>query len=381
MRRGYILGGASLAVITVVAGAFGFHLFNASAVNLPVNDPGAGRLPMHRSACYIAAHEHRGPLCSEPPLAGEGASVSARVRAHLARAVFAIDMQEPKKALGEADAAIALDGGSTQARHLAARLALTLFDIDRAEREAAIARKLAPRDPQIGTTYASILVARQANREAVGVLDDVMRRHPDYLFARKQHAVLFSYLGECCSRGNYQVALKDYDYLIRRAAPDSGLLGQRAAVLIALGKPEPAVADLTAALALSPDNALLLISRAEAYAALEQDALAVKDYDVVLSEAAPGVPLHVIPYDRRAKLLAARALSLVQLKRFSDAANDVVAAISVGGKPAILRAQVLLRRHGFPDVPIDGKNSAELRQALSACFGLKACYQPVMQAI
>lgn len=39
------------------------------------------------------------------------------------------------------------------------------------------------------------------------------------------------------------------------------------------------------------------------------------------------------------------------------------------------------RRHGFYDVPIDGEDSAKLREALAACFGLRACYQPVMHAI
>jgi len=382
MKLKYVLGGgAALVATAAVTIAVVFHYADLGAVNLPVNDPGAGRLPMYRSACYVAAHERRGEPCIEPALPAAEAGTGARVRAHLARAVFEIDMQEPEKALREVDAAIALDAGSAEARHLAARLSLTLFDIDRAEREIVIARKLAPQDPQIGTTYAAVLVGRQANREAVGVLDDVIRRHPNYLFARKEHATLFAYMGECCARGNYQVALADYDYLIRHGVPESGLLAQRAAALLAIGRPEPAVADLTAALALAPDDALLLISRAEAYAVLERDDLAVKDYDAVLTDVAPGVPLHVLPNDRRAKLLAARALSLVQLKRFSDAVNDVVAAISVGGKAAILRAQVLLRRHGFPDVPIDGENSSQLRQALSACFGLKACYQPVMRAI
>ena len=135
------------------------------------------------------------------------------------------------------------------------------------------------------------------------------------------------------------------------------------------------------AIKLAPGSVDLLISRADAYVALKRDDLAVKDYDAVLADAAPGVPLYVLPGERRAKLLVARAYILVRLHRFDDAVRDVDAAISVGGKPAILRAQILLRRHGFPDVPVDGENSDKLRQALSACFGLEACYQPVMQAI
>jgi hypothetical protein len=49
--------------------------------------------------------------------------------------------------------------------------------------------------------------------------------------------------------------------------------------------------------------------------------------------------------------------------------------------PAILRAQVLLRRNGFGDVPLDGHDSPQLCQALSVCFGLDVCFQGIMRAI
>jgi Tfp pilus assembly protein PilF len=290
-------------------------------------------------------------------------------------------MQQLEEAKKDVDAALALDGKNADARHFSARIALTMGDIDRAEREVRIARELAPRDPRIGTTYAAILMGRKANREAIGVLGEVIHEYPNYLYARKLRATLYQYLGDCCSPGNYRVALEDYEYLIRHGAPDAGLLSQRAAMLISLGDPEPAISDLTTALVLQPDNQLLLKSRAEAYATVHRDALAVKDYDVLLAEAAPGVPLYAMLDEHRAKMLVGRAYSLVELKRFPEAVEDVVAAVSIGGKRSILRAQVLLRRHGFTDVPIDGQNSSTLRQALSSCFGLKACYQPVMREI
>jgi hypothetical protein len=59
----------------------------------------------------------------------------------------------------------------------------------------------------------------------------------------------------------------------------------------------------------------------------------------------------------------------------------MVTAIGLGGVPAILRAQVLLRRNGFADVPLDGHDSPQLRQALTACFGLDVCFQGIMRAI
>ncbi|MBI1202083.1 MAG: hypothetical protein GC182_06185 [Rhodopseudomonas sp.] len=382
MKLTYILGGLLfLAAAAVKSAPLAEGSDFGGARNLPINDPGAARLSPGVSDCYRASLQPGGKQCAEPALAAADASASDRVAAYLARAVFDIEMDKAQQALPEVDAALSVDADNVGARHLAARICLTIGDVDRAEREISIARRLAPNDPAIGTTYAAILIARQANREAVGVYDDIIRRHPNYLFARDQRAVLFTYLGECCARGNYSVALADLDYLIRHAAPNAELLARRAGVLAAVGKPADAVDDLTAAMRIGPDGELLKTSRAEYYARLGRDDLAVKDYDAVLAEASPGEPLYHFMPEQWTKLLVGRAFSLVRLNRLDDAANDVVKAIAVGGKPAILRAQVMLRRHGFPDVPINGQDSPKLRQALSACFGLMSCYQPVMHAI
>lgn len=85
--------------------------------------------------------------------------------------------------------------------------------------------------------------------------------------------------------------------------------------------------------------------------------------------------------DERAKLLTKGAFSYVKLRRFDDAADDVITAISLGGIQAILRAQVLLRRSGFSDIPLDGHDLPALRRALTACFGLDACFQRIMKSI
>ena len=108
--------------------------------------------------------------------------------------------------------------------------------------------------------------------------------------------------------------------------------------------------------------------------------LALRDYDTLLTMDG-GTPLYVMFDNDRAKLLAKRANVYVQLMRFNEAAGDMVAAISIGGTPAILRAQALLRRNGFSDVPLDGHDSPALRQALASCFGLDACFQGIMRAI
>jgi hypothetical protein len=85
--------------------------------------------------------------------------------------------------------------------------------------------------------------------------------------------------------------------------------------------------------------------------------------------------------DEHAKLLTKRAFSYAKLRRFDDAVNDVITAIGLGGTQVILRTQILLRRSGFSDIPLDGHDSPALRRALTACFGLDACFQGIMKSI
>ena len=174
-----VVGLAVVAIVAVRVALFFGHYDSGPSIKLPVNDPGAGPLPMNLSACYIAAHRHQGEPCARAEIGRRRRRIADRVAAYLDRAVFDIDMQEPEQALKETDAAIALDGDNAEARHLAARICLTLFDLNRADREITIARRLKSHDPRIETTYAAVLIGRRANREAVGVLDDVIRRYPD----------------------------------------------------------------------------------------------------------------------------------------------------------------------------------------------------------
>jgi hypothetical protein len=72
-----------------------------------------------------------------------------------------------------------------------------------------------------------------------------------------------------------------------------------------------------------------------------------------------------------------RALLLVHQKHFLDAASEMADALNAGGKSAVLRVQIFLRRNGFAQTPLDGRDSSELRQSLEACFGLDACFHKI----
>jgi tetratricopeptide (TPR) repeat protein len=336
-------------------------------------DPGAGPVRISIGSCLIAKQTHRGVPCPEPQIAAS-ASKAEQVKGRLARARFFIEMQKIEKAYAEVKSALAIAPEDVGALHLAARLALNLHDLPAAEANLALARKLAPKDADIEATAAFLPQLRQANIESLRSFNALLRKHPGHRFAREQRADLLMRIGRP------HAALAAYQELIQTSAPDIDLLTGRAEALLAVGRAADAAADYGAALLMSPDRSDLMIARAKALAAAGDNANAVRQFDAVLATTS-GVPVYPMFRNERAKALMGRAHALVGLKRLDDAAADAIAAVTIGGRPAVLRAQVLLRRNGFPDVPIDGQNSDALRKALSLCFGLDACFQVLSQAI
>ncbi len=340
--------------------------------NTRQNDPGAGPIEVRITACLIANRAHRGTPCPEPQVS-QSDDKAERVASHLARAWYFIDMQELDKARAEADLALGIDPDAQKARHLSARLSLTMGDLPRANADLALALKQAPDDLDVQTTHAMLLQSRAADLQSLRELQAIILKDRDHLYAREQAAQLLMKFGR------YEVAIANFSFVLERRQT-TNLLAQRAQAFLALGRPQSAVADLSAALERDPDRPDLVTARADAYAQAGFDDLAVHDYNALLATD-HGAPVHVMFDNDRAKLLVKRAFSQVHLRRFDGAASDVIAAISLGGMPAILRAQVLLRRNGFSDVALDGRDSTSLRAALSACFGLDACFQGIMKAI
>ena len=337
------------------------------------SDLGAGPIVTHGTTCLVANRTHGGTACPEPPVLTAG-DTAEQIANRLERAWFFVDMQDFDKARAETKLALAIDPKDAKARLLSARLALTVGDVAGAEADLAIARKQDPDDPEVRATYAYWLQKRGADLESLREFEAVILKHPQHRFAREQRATLFMRLGR------YSDALKDYNFIVEDNPPNSNSLVWRSEAFLALGKPESAVADLSAAIKLEPNAFLLLAARADAYAKAGLGELALRDYDAVLTMNG-GTPLYAMFDNDRAKLLAKRANVYENMKRFDDAARDMVTAITLGGVPAILRTQVLLRRSGFSEVPLDGSDSPALRRALAACFGLDVCFQGIMRAI
>ena len=344
----------------------------AADKNTLQTDAGAGPILVQVTDCLMANRTHQGAPCPEPQVSKSNAKAE-QIASHLARAWYFVDMQDLQLARAETDAALGIDPNDVKARHLAARLSLTLGDLSRAQADLELARKQAPDDPDIRTTYAIFLQSKPADLESLREFQAVILAHPGHFYAREQASDLLMRLGQ------YDVALANLNYVIERK-PGTSLLVKRAEAFFALGRVQSAIADLSEAIKREPNDVNLIVARADAYAHADLDEFALRDYDAVLA-ADHGTPLYPISSEDRAAILQKRAFSYVRLRRFDDAARDMISAVNMGGNAAILRMQVLLRRHGFSDVPIDGHESPALRTALVACFGLNACFQGIMKAI
>ncbi|MBS0535867.1 MAG: tetratricopeptide repeat protein [Proteobacteria bacterium] len=365
------------AVVTLIAAsiAFGMAASPAIAASLAeINDPGAGIVPTRIGPCLIANRTHEGPPCPEPEAITSGGN-DARIANRMDRAAWFILMQDFAKARDETDLAVGIDGASVVARLLRARLSMTINDRAATERDLAVLTAQAPDNPDVASTAATGLWTRGANLEALRMLHRIVAKHPDHLYSRELRARLMIQMGRA------DMAVADLDVIIEARPNDANAHALRAEALQALGRPLTAVAEIKASQQEEPPNFLQLIARADAYANAENNVLAVKDYDTVLAVLDGGSPLYPMPDAMRAKLLMKRATALVRLRQFDGAAADAVAAIRIGGVPAALRAQVMLRRRGFDHVPLDGRVSDAMRAALGDCFGRTTCFQSVAQRI
>jgi tetratricopeptide (TPR) repeat protein len=336
-------------------------------------DLGSGPIIAQMSPCRIAYWANTGG-CPEPAVV-DSTDLETRMANRLARVRFFAEVQEYDKARAEMDIALGIDPSDVQALHLSARLWLTAGDWVRAERDAKLARQNAPSDPDIRATYAATLEWIPASRPTwLREYHEIIQQYPHHRFARQQRARMMT------EAGRPDMALVDLNVLIADDPSDAIAIAQRAGVLLELGQANRAADDYSVILALQPGDFGLLVKRAEAYTAAGLYDLALGDYNTLLGND-PTKLVYALAGDSLGKLLIQRAFIYVQLHRFELAADDMIRAVGQGGKSSILRAQIFLRANGFPNVTLDGKDSASLRRALSACFGLNACFQGIMQAI
>jgi Tfp pilus assembly protein PilF len=332
----------------------------------------AGLIELRSNPCLLGKFGHGQP-CEVPSLpdVGDARQLAA---AHISRSRYFIETHELPQALSEADAALGLNPADVENRHLVARLALSVGDYARAEREIVAAMQQSPQDADLRATNAARLQIQSAPDEALREFNAIIREHPDHAFAHEARAKLLLSLGWA------KEAIADLNLLLPADHPRSDLLTLRATAYLATNEPLRAVADYTAAMNDHPQRFDLMTGRATAYELAGDDDAALRDFNTILGPL-DGKPNYAIGGDQLAKYRTERAFLLVRLKRFADAATEMMNALNAGGRPAVLRAQVFLRQNGFPRTPLDGGDSQALRTALQACFGLNSCFQRISDAL
>jgi tetratricopeptide (TPR) repeat protein len=332
----------------------------------------AGVIAVRSNPCLLAKYGHGQPC--QVPLLPESKDTPQLIAARLARAQFFIDMAELPKALGEADAALEFEPNNAAIRHLAGRLAMSMGDDPRAARDIAMALQQSPDDPNIAASSAALMELQQNPDAALDAFSEILARHPDHAFSRLARAKLLLSLAQPHN------AIADLDVLLAGDGTDSALLPLRATAYLQIKQPERAVADYTKALAAHPEQLELVMGRATAAMLAGDDNAALADFDTILGPVG-GTSRYAIGGDLLAKYRTQRAFVFVHLKRFADAAAEMAYALDAGGKPAVLRAQIFLRHNGFPQTPLDGRDSDGLRQSLQACFGLNSCFQRISEEL
>jgi tetratricopeptide (TPR) repeat protein len=356
-----------LAIVAIIA-----PLAIAPAASAAEPAAQSGVIAVRSNPCLLAKYGHGQPC--KVPLLPQTTDRSQLVAAHLARAQLFIDTAELPEALRETDAALALDPNNAAMRHLAARLAMSTGDFVRAARDIALARQQSPDDANIAASNAALMELQQNPDTALDAFSEILARHPDHAFSRLARAKLL------LSMAQPQNAIADLDVLLADDGTDSALLPLRATAYLQINEPERAIADYTKALAEHPEQLELVTGRATAAMLAGDDNAALADFDTILGPVG-GASRYALGGDQLAKYRTQRAFIFVHLKRFADAAAEMANALDAGGRPAVLRAQIFLRHNGFPQTPLDGRDSDGLRESLQACFGLNSCFERISEEL
>ncbi len=176
---------------------------------------------------------------------------------HLWRARLYAALGDDKRALADAQAALAIDPGSTSAIGQVAQLTADLGKRDDAI--AMLAERVAEGgDNKVGyaTAQADLMADGGQVDEAIALLDGMIAKSPG------NPSLLNS---RCWMKGTHNVALdtalKDCTKAIELSESPAAVLDSRAMVYFRMQRPDDAIADLDAALEVSPDQAASLYLR------------------------------------------------------------------------------------------------------------------------
>jgi Flp pilus assembly protein TadD len=271
-------------------------------------------------------------------------------------------MDEARKAVNQA---LKADPTNTAALLLRARLAID-GPGDSAAADVNLGLMLAPSDPNLLATRAYLLHDDNKSELALRDANAAVTLDSDNPDARWVRAVILM--------KRRQLDAAEHDLTHALLVEPTGLRTRtfRAMVRLRANRYRDAIEDATGVLQQSPSNPDVLQVRAISRMALGENEGAIADLNRILGE--PGEPSTAGPaMGQLRQLFLQRAVVSARIGRPRDAMRDLETVINFGGRPALLALQVHLRRHGFRDLPLDGKRTPALDDAAQACFVNQAC--------
>jgi tetratricopeptide (TPR) repeat protein len=290
---------------------------------------------------------------------------AALVRAHVERAVTLVSLARMEEAGKAADAAVAADPKSIEALTFRGRLLMSMLRRDAAERDLNAGLMLEPRNPVLLASRAELLLDLGETAAAMRDITAAMEGQPDSFDAFWIRARIHT------AQERLARAEDDLGQALRLDPSERRARLLRAHTRLRSGNFQGAIEDANRLLGESASDPSGHEIRALAYIGLERPADAVGDLDQVLGP--PGEPTPAVTVAHYRELLFKRVVLLAQLRKDEEARRDMDTLLMTGGRQAVLRIQLYLRKYGFSAVRVDGQRSAEFDAAFKACLVDQVC--------
>ncbi len=315
----------------------------------------------------------RNGACDPPQVETSGLSAAAATAARIERARRLLGFVRVEAALHELDTAILAEPGAVDALHLRARLLLSQFNFAAARRDLDQALKADPSNAAVHSTSAYLHLQVRQMPEALRHIEFAMTTAPDDPDARWVRALIL------IAAGQWETAELDLDVALRDEGNWRARLS-RAEIYLRQERFEAAASEADLLLEARPQNFESLHARVLANVGARRLDRALADLSSMIGP--PGGPYLLPPkHPSFGRLTFQRAMILASAGQRDEALKDVEYVLAAGGLRAILRLQIFLRHNGLPDVVLDGKRSAQLDEAILACFGQAACGRGLAQKL
>jgi tetratricopeptide (TPR) repeat protein len=359
--RTLLIGTLAVAVITSIGGALAQDSLGTAG---PLRVVGGAPCP-----AGLLAQMHG--KCDPPPVDPK-LDPHARSAAEVQRAIKLIALIRMEQAGDALDAAIAADPKNVAAYKLRARMAIPA-SLGSAEVDVNAGLLLTPDDSDLLATRAYLRGSDDV-ASAMHDADAAIAANPNNADAYWIRARLLRNLGKL------PAAEADLTSALTVEPSDTQARVARAQLRLTLNRPTDAANDASALLQQNPADLFARQVRAVARGKLGDLQGAIDDLTEILGK--PGLPTNVTPSNQSfGELYLQRAILFASVGHPDDAMHDLETVAAIGGPRAILRMQVYLRAHGFADLPIDGKRSAALDNAMKACFVKNVCWPGLTQRI